>query len=421
MKIRWMKHVAISSNEGTVFLFNTLTEKLRKILKKEYDDINAIMQDRMVADDKDKRLISDLYEGLFLVDEGYNETKEFIKMRYQSNFSSEQGTIYYIPTFNCNFRCTYCFEQDTVQSPMTTNTIVSDENVHLQVLWIKEWIIKKNIKRVKVIFFGGEPMIGLKKILLFMNLMADLSSVCKVEYSMITNGYLITKSNIRELKCHGLSSVQITIDGPKFIHDQRRVCANGEGSFDQIMNNIDIVLNEGVGVVIRINIDEDNGAYIVELLKQFKQRQMERKIRVVLAPVDPDVDNDSLGGNSTKALSYWDNIYKYLAQEGFLCVLWKSACGYGRDDFFSLTPDGNLYACPRMAGIEKYKIGDIKKGFNFFKPRISILGKECKECQFLGICVGGCDANTIMSKKHFCLKETYSNIVKAWAHNNYKT
>lgn len=420
MKIRWMKHIAISSNEGNVFIYNTITEKLRNISQKEYDDINAIIQGKMIANNKYRTLIADLYDDYYLVNEEYNETKEFMKMRYQSNFCSEQATIYYIPTFVCNFRCSYCFEQDTVQNNKLSNLLVSDETIYTQILWIKNWVIRKKYKKLKIVFFGGEPMIGIKQILLFMNLMQGLSDTIKIEYSMITNGYLITKNNAGKLKEHGLSYVQITIDGPQFIHDQRRICANGDGSFDRIIKNIDVLLNEGIGVVIRINIDEKNGAYIVDLLRLFKQRELQNKIRIVIAPVDPDIKRNFLGGNSPAALSYLKDIYQFMAREKFMCVLWKSACGYGRDDFICISPDGNLYACPRMAGIEKYKIGNIKKGVRILRPRISLLKKECRECEFLGICVGGCDANTIITKKHFCLKETYSSLINAWAHNNRK-
>lgn len=40
-----------------------------------------------------------------------------------------------------------------------------------------------------------------------------------------------------------IDSVQITIDGIKLIHDSRRVYKNGKGTFDDIVNGLDLLVN----------------------------------------------------------------------------------------------------------------------------------------------------------------------------------
>jgi len=57
--------------------------------------------------------------------------------------------------------------------------------------------------------------------------------------SIITNGYLLTDSNARMLSSvAGVTTVQVTIDGTKDIHDKRRTLEGGQGTYDVIMQNI---------------------------------------------------------------------------------------------------------------------------------------------------------------------------------------
>lgn len=41
----------------------------------------------------------------------------------------------------------------------------------------------------------------------------------------------------------GIATLQITLDGPPSEHDQRRIYADGRGSFDRIAENIDLLSN----------------------------------------------------------------------------------------------------------------------------------------------------------------------------------
>ncbi|MCM1236362.1 MAG: hypothetical protein NC124_11505 [Clostridium sp.] len=55
---------------------------------------------------------------------------------------------------------------------------------------------------------------------------------------MVTNGYFLTKDVAQKLAKLKVSSLQVTIDGPKHVHDKRRVLAGGEGTFDKIIQKL---------------------------------------------------------------------------------------------------------------------------------------------------------------------------------------
>jgi uncharacterized protein len=57
---------------------------------------------------------------------------------------------------------------------------------------------------------------------------------------MTTNGTLLTTEIIRFLQDHNISLI-ISLDGPKEINDKNRVFANGLGTFETVMKQIELV------------------------------------------------------------------------------------------------------------------------------------------------------------------------------------
>src|ERR1039458_3157573 len=58
------------------------------------------------------------------------------------------------------------------------------------------------------------------------------------EFSLVTNGTLLTRSVVEELLPLGLKGAKLTLDGPPEIHDQQRPFVSGCGSFVTILANI---------------------------------------------------------------------------------------------------------------------------------------------------------------------------------------
>ncbi len=77
---------------------------------------------------------------------------------------------------------------------------------------------------------------------------------------------------LNELNCEFL---QITLDGTREIHNQRRVKKDGSGTFDEVITGIKIALSSKTIVpLIRINIDKSNLQYIDELLIYLKNHNI---------------------------------------------------------------------------------------------------------------------------------------------------
>jgi uncharacterized protein len=79
-----------------------------------------------------------------------------------------------------------------------------------------------------------------------------------------------------------------------------------------------------------------------------------------------------------------------------------AACGAGFE-YGAVTPDGDIYACHRLAGEEKFKMGSVfEEGFNRELARemeqnnVTTMEK-CKNCWARFFCSGGCPATAYFS------------------------
>lgn len=69
-----------------------------------------------------------------------------------------------------------------------------------------------------------------------------------------------------------LGALQITIDGPRDQHNTTRVHQNGFPTFDKILSNVEMALNKGCKVSIRMNTNMDNIDKISALHEFFEKK-----------------------------------------------------------------------------------------------------------------------------------------------------
>ena len=123
--------------------------------------------------------------------------------------------------------------------------------------------------------FGGEPLLGMP---IIESLSQQIMALCEereIQYyaGIITNGYLLTRETAEKLKKYKVQFVQVTVDGPKKIHDARRPTINGQGTYDVIMNNLKTI--RGIlHVHLRINVDFENVDAADEVVSYLKQENM---------------------------------------------------------------------------------------------------------------------------------------------------
>ncbi len=210
----------------------------------------------------------------FLTEQTVEEERAFVaslaSKRHAKEVSARPQYIL-MPTYQCNLRCGYCF-----QDHMRTDASFSHLLKLMTPAMVERVVTSMTAIDLRhpgalgrprsVTLFGGEPLLAESRPLIEL-LVRRLRESSDVQISAITNGTEL-EHFLDLLGPDQIASVQITIDGPPKTHDQRRIYADGSGSFAQIAANITRALARDAVVQLRINVDKTNVDDLPELARE---------------------------------------------------------------------------------------------------------------------------------------------------------
>lgn len=155
-------------------------------------------------------------------------------------------------TDKCNLRCRYCMP------PHGVELIHHDELLSLEEIYrIVRIFAEIGLKKVRIT--GGEPLVrkNIEK------LIGDIHEIPEIEeIAMTTNGVLLP-GRVRELKNHGLTSVNISLDTQNPDSFQK---ITGSAALEQVLCAIDEVLSNGIRCKLNcVPCREFNDADIVSM------------------------------------------------------------------------------------------------------------------------------------------------------------
>ena len=251
--LRWMTYVLAQPVDGGVLVFHTLTRALLLLTQEEY-----------TAPD----VVAELRSSWFRVpqemdDMKYADQVRFIRRTMQKE--PEHTTTYTIfTTTDCNARCFYCYEMGRSRIPM------SNETAHKAAAYIAAHC---GGEKVHLHWFGGEPLFNKQVIDIICTDLTEKGIV--YESMMISNGYLFDGATVEQAVSHWkLKSVQITLDGTEEIYNRSKafIYKNGKSPYQVVLANIRRLLDAGVAVLIRLNMDEHNADNLMELADELHER-----------------------------------------------------------------------------------------------------------------------------------------------------
>jgi len=395
------------ANDGTRLAFNSLSCGLAVVDDSYARLISAIAEGGSTEELSD--VLDAAKRGNFVVNREKDEVLDYETKRTAQKFSTQSMGLTIAPTLDCNFQCVYCYETRR-HGKMSEETQTSIINL------VKRRI--EGIKNLEVTWYGGEPLLCMPIIL---KLSRELQNVCQ-EHSVayhafiITNGYLVTQGIVEEFKKCGITGAQITIDGPREIHEARRVNRNGLGSFDTIVDNVNLLLNNGIQVILRVNVDKSNESDVGRLIEFLSLNLLSKEVKITFGQVSAYTDackgiEPSCYGNvefAEKVLAF----YRILESNGFGAAnkfpypfAKLSYCCAEQLSSFVIDPDGDLYKCWNDVGNKESAVGNVNDAS--FDPTNCKCGawlsrtlpEKCKQCSILPICAGGCPHVTNVLKK----------------------
>lgn len=186
--------------------------------------------------------------------------------RYGQYLSAETLNLIVMPTEQCNFRCTYCYE-DFLVGRMSQNTVDA----------LKLYLDRRapTLKRVHLEWFGGEPLLAADIVLdvsKHLKTLVEQTPGLVMTSGATTNGSLLTPKLLADLVAVGVTQFQVSVDGPRALHNATRVRRSGRGSFEEVWGALTTLKNSifDVRVTIRVHVDADKVSMLPEFLQSVR-------------------------------------------------------------------------------------------------------------------------------------------------------
>ncbi len=401
-------------------LAKLLSENMNKMVDVSGDEVSTLLERNYI----------------FSSEEDYKELRYRID-GYQNDFlKSEPYHIAILPTFGCNLACPYCFEQVKPQA-------IREDKEYLQCI-INALHYFSQFGEIMPELYGGEPLLP-QNASIIEGVLSECIKLQIRDMGIITNGTYLKEYSYLPIKYPEIKfNIQITVDGPRAIHNKRRVSAIGVDTFALIMEGIDSIIDcKNVFIQIRTNVDDQNAKSISELYEYFEEKYaFYNNIVYYLTPTcDRSCpQNDTSEIYIVKLLDKIPKINGLKKNGGFhvLSYLYSliddkesavpmhSYCEGVRGKYFALAPDGNIYSCGETVGIPHHSIGwfdnssvniDTNK-LEQWKQNTIASREGCRNCAFCYICGGGCaltnyiqtgkyDGNAACSITHLNVKQFF--------------
>lgn len=398
---RYNRIIKSSVGKGYI-LFNSMSQTLLEI---DSDNIEAF---RTLENNPDS--YTEFEDSQFLIDAKIIVKSDDDLLSYhidtvlKNRYNPNDVSLTIAVTRDCNFSCEYCYEAE--RPPLYLSEKTEDDIV----AFLKR---NKQLRSVFVAWYGGEPLLNFKSI----RRLTDKIKSLGVQYAamIVTNGYLLTEAIRNQLKDLSIYKIQVTLDGPRSIHDKRRCRRDGKGTYDTIISNLKelLIVYPELLIDIRTNIDKSIESEYTQFYEELKRQFDSNNVRPY-AGFASDMMNtgcvsfdNSFHSNVDKANFYIKNhnanvnINSYMPQRHITTCLANSMAG------LVIGPEGEVYKCWLVIGMPEYVIGNIAEPEKFDLIKLAkytcsadyIFDNKCRECYFIPVCSGGCPLARILNKE----------------------
>lgn len=327
----------------------------------------------------------------------------------------------------CNLNCTYCFEQvkDVAHSYITPSML-------------KNTLDSIN-STCSIVFHGGEPLIiGKEKFSELLDIVRKYFPQKVTAVRVQTNGTLIDEEwlDLFFIEYADLDiEIAISLDGTEYMN-RLRVDYSGNSTFTSIRRAYSLLEKRGIQAGMLSVISKKSLPYFKEYIDFIASIS---NIRFVKINALFNIENGELSPDSITPQEYASfvinsglyyikiGLYKRIAIEPLLSILQKinhkesRYCNYSCKkcyNYISLYPDGSIGPCDCFS-INDFFISNIDQaGPSGIESSIKIaanhsgcsllqLVDECKNCDILAFCSGGCISQRYYLSTNAMLKKEY--------------
>ncbi len=351
-----------------------------------------------------------LKDANFIIPEELNEIPDYIASFNARQRATDQMSLIVLPTEQCNFRCVYCYE----------NFLKPEMNAETQEA-LKKYITKtmERVHGFAIEWFGGEPLLGIDVIRNVSTHTVAAAREHNVPYaaSITTNGYLLTPEVFEEaVNEWKILRYQITIDGPRDFHNQRRHLESGASTYDQVISNLEYIAKSDHPELlysVRMNVDRENLRTVPEFARIVKDVVGDdRRARFYVRPTWGESKFELLTNFEQRSLrkqivDVCAEVGLYLYDSDLILNPGLGMCYAADPRSLVIGPDGNVYKCTSAFELPENLVGRLdndgtikidQEKFSLWVESSIEKYPQCRRCAVLPICNSGHCPKTQVTK-----------------------
>lgn len=330
---------------------------------------------------------------------------------------SHIGVMWKTVSEDCNLACDYCYYSTCGGKPGPKINRIDSAILDK---FIRDYM-EHSQGAANFAWQGGEPLLAglefFEEVVYRQALYAPPHTI--ISNSLQTNATLINDRWASFFKTYNFL-IGVSLDGPKEIHDARRVTSNGKGSFDRVMAGIEHLRKHRVDFNILTVIHSGNVGKAEELMTFYREQGldyvqfipcMDFRSQQVDRPGVYDITPGEYGdflcevfdewyndGDPQVSVRFFDNMLSvYTNREAELCIH-RAACPTS----LVLEQNGDAFPCDFFIN-EQWTVGNVANSsisdmlahpnyarFHRMKPA---LPDKCQSCEWQRLCHGGCPRN----------------------------
>ncbi len=314
-------------------------------------------------------------------------------------------------TESCNLSCSYCIYSGNYENEHVENKRKMDFKIGKKAI---DQFMPLSKERVLIGFYGGEPLTN-------MDLIKNIIKYTKRKYPKKTSVFSMTSNfcnadkYMKEIVENEIY-INISLDGPKHIHDKNRRFKNGKPTYNKIIENLKKIetIYPGYGkkhFSQSVTCEDPNDLpEIVQFFQKNKQFNISRINKVESKGLINRIIKDNKSSNTFKFVSNYlssilsekdPEILRLFFDQNLKNIVIKSkklmpkklmlnGCCYPGNRKLFVNTDGKFYICERFG--ERVSIGDVNKGIekesinNAIDKFTEIKNSYCKDCWAQRLC-----------------------------------
>lgn len=331
-------------------------------------------------------------------------------MDFLDERDSDEIQLFFVPTYDCNFGCAYCYQHEYAPNKESNGRKVVDAFFNYV---SKEFAGQKKYCTL----FGGEPLLPSASHMELITYFLEEAQKRNLETAIVTNGFHLNKY-MPVLKNALLREIQVTLDGTQDVHNKRRPLKGGGGTFSAIVSGIDALIAATIPVNLRMVIDSTNveelahlarfaldrgwtnsPGFKTQLGRNYELHSCQKNAEALYTRVQMYSEIATLIDKHPYILSFHKpsfHFIKFMSENNELPHALFDSCP-GCKTEWAFDYQGKIYSCTATVGKTDEALGTFypivqkdEDAIEHWQDRDILAIDECRNCNIALICGGGC-------------------------------